>query len=251
MVRALTRIVLRYEPVSKQISVIETRLTQGRTMLARDNVELRQLYEDIETQQAVIQRQTFLGELLLDHLTAMLDEVTDPLERDRIGGALHDIAVRVQDLHTMQEVHTQYFVSIELTRQNNRRLGQAVDRTVSLAANVVTVGLAVQAALVRQRNVKEATERTREFLGEMVTRNAAAIREQTEAIGDLYNDPVIAMDKLEQAHRDLVAALDTASQMREQGITTARTNISQLKVLTAELSEHVQGLDDDLPERHS
>ena len=38
----------------------------------------------------------------------------------------------------MQEVHLQYFVSIELTRQNNNRLGQAVDRTLTLATNVVT-----------------------------------------------------------------------------------------------------------------
>ena len=38
----------------------------------------------------------------------------------------------------MQEVHVQYFVSIELTRQNNNRLGQAVDRTLTLATNVVT-----------------------------------------------------------------------------------------------------------------
>ena len=63
---------------------------------------------------------------------------------------MHDVATRLQDLHTMVEVHLQYFVSIELTRQNNNRLGQAVDRTLALATNVVTVGLAIQAALVRQ-----------------------------------------------------------------------------------------------------
>ena len=141
----------------------------------------------------------------------------------------------------MQEVHVQYFLSIELTRQNNNRLGQAVDRTLALATNVVTVGLALQAALVRQRRVKEATERTRSFLGEMITQNASAIRRQTEEIGDLYNDPVIAMDKLLQAHQDLLAALDAASLLREQGISTARTNIHELAGLTRELSEHVQG----------
>ena len=61
MVRALKRIALRYEPVSKQITVIETKLRAGRTLLARDNVELRRLYEDVEAQQQAIQRQVFLG----------------------------------------------------------------------------------------------------------------------------------------------------------------------------------------------
>ena len=196
MVRALKKVALRYEPVSKQITVIEAKLREGRTLLARDNVELRRLYEDVEAQQQAIQRQMFLGELLLHDLSPLLDETDEPLERDRIQAAVHDVATRLQDLHTMQEVHVQYFVSIELTRQNNNRLGQAVDRTLALATNVVTIGLAIQAALVRQARVREATERTREFLGEMIVQNAGAIRRQTEEIGDLYNEPVIAMDKL-------------------------------------------------------
>src|SRR5262249_43308882 len=148
-------------------------------------------------------------------------------------------------LLTMQEVHVQYFVSIELTRQNNQRLAQAVDRTVALATNVVTVGLAIQAALVRQREVKEATERTRQFLGELVTANAAAIRKQTEEIGNLYQDPVIAMDKLTQAHHDLIAALDIAAKLRQDGLDTARRNIAELTVLTDDLQRQVRGLDAD------
>jgi uncharacterized protein YaaN involved in tellurite resistance len=240
LVRRLTKIAVRHEPISKQITVVETRLREGRRLLARDNVELRQLYEDVESQQETIKRQTFTAEVLLHELTA-LEETDDALERDRIQATMHDVATRVQDLYTMQEVHLQYFVSIELTRQNNNRLGQAVDRTITLATNVVTVGLAIQSALVRQRNVKEATERTREFLGEMVAQNAAAIRQQTDSIGDLYTEPVIAMDKLQQAHDDLLAALDAASRLRDQGLQTARQNIDHLKDLTRELIEHVDG----------
>jgi uncharacterized protein YaaN involved in tellurite resistance len=243
LVRSLKKIALRYEPVSKQIVVIETRLRSGRTMLTRDNVELRQLYEDVESQQDAVQRQIFFGHVLLDELQALAGEVHDGREQDRIQTAVHDVAVRLQDLHTMQEVHVQYFVSIEITRDNNQRLCQAVDRTLSLATNVVTIGLALQAALARQKEVKEATERTRQFLGEVITQNAAAIRRQTEEIGDLYNEPVIAMDKLAQAHHDLISALDTASQLREQGVVTARRNIAELTQLTRDLATHVEGLE--------
>ena len=65
LMRALKKVALRYESASKQIVVIETKLAQGGTLLARDNVELRRLYEDVETQQEAIHRQIFLGELLL------------------------------------------------------------------------------------------------------------------------------------------------------------------------------------------
>jgi uncharacterized protein YaaN involved in tellurite resistance len=245
LVRKLKRIAVRYEPVSKQIVVIETKLREGRNLLARDNVELRRLYEDVETQQAAIQRQIFLGEVLLQELQPVYAEMVDPIERDRVQAALHDVALRVQDLRTMQEVHLQYFISIELTRTNNNRLGQAVDRTLALATNVVTVGLAIQAALVRQNAVAEATERTRDFLGEVITQNAAAIRRQTDEIGNLYNQPVVAMDKLVQAHEDLLAALDAASCLRDEGIVTAKRNIDQLTGLTRELNAQVEGIADE------
>jgi uncharacterized protein YaaN involved in tellurite resistance len=245
LVRALKKIAIRYEPISKQVTIIETKLREGRTLLARDNIELRRLYEDIESQQEAIARQAYLGELLLVELTPLVDEATDPMQRDRLQAAVHDVATRVQDLYTMREVHLQYFVSIELTRQNNNRLGQAVDRTLTLATNVVTVGLAIQAALVRQQRVKEAAERTQAFLGEMITQNAAAIRRQTEEIGDLYNEPVIALDKLTQAHHDLLTALDTASRLRAEGVDAARRNIAEITVMTEEMAEHVQGLEDE------
>jgi uncharacterized protein YaaN involved in tellurite resistance len=154
-------------------------------MLVRDNVELRKLYEQLEGQQPAIQRSAYLGQILMDHLNQLLQQTPDPMKREKIRGALHDVAMRVQDLKTMEEVHVQYFVSIELSRQNNNRLGQAVERTITLATNIVTVGLALQAALIRQRNVAEATKRTREFLGNLIAANAAAIKTHTQEIGDL------------------------------------------------------------------
>ena len=243
MLRTLKKVAIRYEPATKQITIIETKLREGRALLVRDNVELRRLYEDIEGQQDAIKRQTYLGQVLLQELEELQVDDDDPLQRDRLQAAKHDVASRVQDLLTMQEVHVQYFVGIELTRQNNQRLGQAVDRTLTLATNVVTVGLALQAALVRQREVQEATERTRQFLGELIVSNATAVRRQTEEIGDLYQDPVIAMDKLTQAHHELVAALDAAGKLREQGLDTARRNIDELTVLTQELDRRAHGSD--------
>ena len=241
-VRMLQRIALRYEPVSRQIATIETRLREGRGVLVRDNVELRKLYEQIEAQQPAVQRNSFLGELLMQHLTELIEKTPDPMKRERIRGALHDVSMRVQDLRTMEEVHVQYFVSIEMSRQNNNRLGQAVERTLTLSTNVVTVGLAIQSALIRQRSVMEATRRTREFLGTLITANAAAIRTHTQEIGDLYVNPVIAIDKITQAHNDLVEALDIADRLRQEGIDAARENIARLSELSASLMQRASGL---------
>ena len=150
--------------------------------------------------------------------------------------------MRVQDLRIMEEVHIQFFVTIEMTRQNNARLGQAVDRTLDLGANVVMLALAIQAALARQQRVLEATQRTREFLGNLILANAAAIQRHTVEIGDVYNSPVIAVEKIAQAHTDLIEAMDAVERLKQEGIDTARENITKLSELSADLSHRAGGL---------
>ena len=240
--KTLEKIAIRYEPISKQVSVIETKLREGRAMLARDNVELRKLYEQVESQQTPIQKNAYMGELVMEQLDVVLKRTEDPLKMERVRNVLHDVSMRVQDLRTMEEVHIQFFVSIEMTRQNNNRLGQSVERTLALGSNVVMVGLAIQSALTRQKRVIEATKRTQEFLGNLIVANAASIRQHTQEIGDIYNSPVIAIEKITQAHNDLIEAMNTADRLKQEGIDSARENIAKLRQMSSELDDRSRGL---------
>ena len=148
-------------------------------MLARDKVELRKLYEQVEEQQQPIGKNAYLAELVMQHLDTNLARTEDPLKRERMRNVLHDVAMRVEGLRTMEEVHVQFFVSIEMTRQNNSRLGQSVERTLALGTNVVMIGLALQVALVRERAVMEANRGMREFLGNLIMANAETIKRHT------------------------------------------------------------------------
>ena len=243
-IKVLEKIAIRYEPVSKQVTMIEGKLREGRQMLARDNIELRKLYEQVEQQQLPIQKNAYMGELVMQQLTELQERTDDTLKVERVRNALHDVSMRVQDLRTMEEVHIQFFVSIEMTRQNNNRLGQSVERTLALGSNVVMVGLAIQSALTRQKRVMEATQRTREFLGNLIVANAASIRQHTQEIGDLYNNPVIAIDKITQAHNDLIEAMNEADRLKQEGIDSARQNIAKLSQLSADMQQRSQGLRD-------
>ena len=66
--KTLRKIAIRYEPVSRQVAFIETKLQDGKAMLARDNVELRKLYQQVEDQQLPIRRNAYMGELVMQHL---------------------------------------------------------------------------------------------------------------------------------------------------------------------------------------
>ncbi len=242
ILRILERIAIRYETVSRQVQIVETKLREGRSMLRRDNIELRKLYEQIEDQQLPIRKSAYMGLHLMQQLNRLLTNIEDPFEEERFRNALHDISMRVQDLRTTEEVHIQFFVSIEMTRQNNNRLSQSVDRTLSLASNMVMVGLAIQTALARQSKILEATQRTQEFLGNMIVSNAAAIKRHTEEIGDIYNNPIVAIEKITHAHNDLIEAMEIANKLKQQGIEFAQENITKLGQLTADLQERSRGL---------
>jgi uncharacterized protein YaaN involved in tellurite resistance len=243
--RVLERIALRYEPASRQVVLIEAKLRAGRAMLARDNIELRKLYEQVEEQQVPIENNAYLGELVMRELNILLERTDDELKKERVRIVLHDVSMRVQDLRTMEAVYTQFFVSTEMTRQNNSRLGQSVERTLALGTNVVLIGLAIQMALIRQERVLKAQQRTREFLGNLIAANAASILQHTQDIGDAYNNPVIAIDKIAQAQHDLIEAMDIAERLKLEGIQSARQNIAKLSELTAEMAQRSQGLRDD------
>ena len=242
LVTRLKKIAIRYETVSKQVRVVESSLQDGRMLLTRDNIELRMLYEQVEAQQLVILKNGYLGELLMQKLEEALERSDASPKAARLREALSDVATRVQDLKAMVEVHIMLFVSIEMTRQNNTRLGQSVDRTLTLATNTVTIGLALQSALARQKRVLEAVQRTREFIGDLLAANAASIRQHTAEIGDIYNSPVVAIEKLAQAHNDLVEAINLVEQLKTEGLDAARQNIDRLNEMAEELRQKLEGL---------
>ena len=67
--------------------------------------------------------------------------------------------------------------------------------------------------------------------------NAAAIKQHTEEIGDIYNNPVIAIEKITEAHNQLIEAMETASRLKQEGIDSARANIAKLSQMSADLQQ--------------
>jgi uncharacterized protein YaaN involved in tellurite resistance len=85
---------------------------------------------------------------------------------------------------------------------------------------------------------------SRRWHGRSASWRRRAIKQHTTEIGDVYKNPVIAIEKLTQAHNDLIAALDTADRLKAEGIVSARENIARLRTLSEQLEEKVHGLPD-------
>ena len=247
--KILKRIAVKYESVQTQIDGIMNGLRHGKDRLLEDNAELEQLYEQVQEAQLGVQQSAYMGELLWGKIDEALAAATDPGERQKLQAMAHRVAMRVQDLRTMEQVNLQFFASIDMTIQNNDTLGEQVDRTVMVTQSLLTVGLAIQAALANQKKIAGAVKSVQDSTAAMLEANAAAIGAQTREIGEMQNNPVIALDSVKNAYNSLIGAMDEMEQIRSAGTEKARAGIAELTRMSAALEPKVEALQaaGDLP----
>ncbi len=247
--KVLRKIAVKYESVQTQIDHIMNGLRHGKDRLLEDNAELEQLYEQVQIAQQGVQQSAYMGELLWGKIDEKLAACTDPGERQKLQAMMHRVAMRVQDLRTMEQVNLQFFASIDMTIQNNDTLGEQVDRTVMVTQSLLTVGLAIQAALANQKKIAGAVKSVQESTAAMLEANAAAIGAQTREIGEMQNNPVIALESVKNAYNSLIGAMDEMEQIRSAGTEKARAGIAELTKMSAALEPKVEALQaaGDLP----
>lgn len=240
--KVLKRIAVKYESVQTQIDHIMNGLRHGKDKLLQDNAELEQLYEQVDAAQRGVQQSAYVGELLWKKLEDAAADVTEPVQRQKLQAMSHKVAMRVQDLRTMEQVNLQFFASIDMTVQNNDTLCEQIDRTVMVTQSLLTVGLAIQAALANQKQIAGAVKQVQDSTAAMLEANAAAIGQQTQAIGEMQNNPVIALDRVKNAYNTLVGAMDEMEKIRAAGTEKARAGIAELTKMSAALEPKVEAL---------
>lgn len=240
--KILKRIAVKYESVQTQIDQIMAGLRHGKDKLLQDSTELEQLYEQVDVAQQGVQQSAYVGELLMQRIEDSIVEETETVQRQKLQTMAHKVAMRVQDLRTMEQVNLQFFSSIDMTLQNNDSLCEQIDRTVMVTQSLLTVGLAIQAALANQKQIATAVKQVQDSTAAMLEANAAAIGRQTREIGEMQNNPVIALDRVRNAYESLVGAMDEMEQIRMAGTEKARAGISELTKMSAALEPKVEAL---------
>jgi len=78
----------------------------------------------------------------------------------------------------------------------------------------------------------------------MMAQNAAAVNQAAQDVGDMYNNPVIALEKMEEGFDQLMQAVQTANETMANSTLKAREASARLADMTAELSPVADGLHD-------
>lgn len=244
--KAVSKFIHKYEPMNKHVSGILTGLRAGKDDLLETSIELENQYIEIESAQKEIQSEIYIGEIFIvevEKLEVDVDE-TDAQEKQKLASVKNKAARRIRDLRTMEQAAVQFFISIDQTVATNELLSEQIDSALTVGPMVMTNALRIQAALAKQDTVKQAVQSFQEGLGDMMAQNATAVNKAASEIGDLYNNPVIALEKMEEGFDQLMQAVNTANETMANSTIKAREASAKLADMTAQLNPVAQGLRD-------
>ena len=241
--KAISRFVHRYQPMQKHVNSILQGLREGKDDLLETSIELEHQYEEIAKAQKEIQSEIYVGEIFLDKIEILEAEASDDAQyKQKLASVKNKAARRIRDLRTMEQSAVQFFISIDQTINTNELLSESIDSALVVGPMVMTNALRIQASLAKQASVQKAVKGFQEGLGDMMAQNAAAVNKAASEIGDMYNNPVIAIEKLEEGFDQLMQAVTTANETMAASTVKAREASARLAEMTAELSPVADGM---------
>lgn len=253
--RSLARILRRYEQVRDQVDEISNRLDTHTSMLMKDIGMLDRLYEktleyfrqleiyiaageerlrqlDTETIPALARAVEFGGDVLKAQELGDLRARRDDLER------------RVHDLRLTRQITMQSLPSIRIVQQNDKAL---VGKIASTMANTIPLWrqqLAMTLTIARSTEAGETLQKATDLTNELLTANAETLRTSTQAIRKQIERGIVDMTSVKQANDALIATIDDALRIAEDGKRQRAEATRQLEACEAELKQALVGARD-------
>ena len=248
--KAVSRFIHRYQPMQSHVNGIFDGLRNGKDELLETSISLEHQYEEISAAKQEIESEIFIGELFIQKIDERDQETSadDVQEKQKFATVKNQAMRRIRDLRTMEQAAVQFFISIDQTIATNSLLGEQIDSALIVGPMVMQNALRIQAALAQQKAVKDAVKGFQEGLGDMMAQNAAAVNQAAQEVGDMYNNPVIGLEKLEEGFDQLMSAVNTANETMSSSTAKAREASDRLAAMTAELAPVAAGMRDSRSE---
>jgi uncharacterized protein YaaN involved in tellurite resistance len=225
----------KFESNQDHVTAILGGLQEGKERLLERIIDLSSQYQQLKEAGNSVQEDIYIGEALYKRLETYDANPGDPIETQKLERAKNAVARRIRDLRVAEQAITQFLISINRTADNSNILSEAIDSALFVGPLVLSNAVAIQVALSEQKNIANALDQFQSGLGTMMEQNAGMIEEQTKQIGELYNNPVIALEHLEKSYDKLMNAVTHANEVMNASTTSARELSSQLETMSREL----------------
>jgi uncharacterized protein YaaN involved in tellurite resistance len=244
----IARVLQRYEAVRGQIEGISNRLDHHTSALMKDVGMLDRLYEktlDYFNQLAVYIAAGEEALRRLDHETLPAlgreaEQGGDLLKAQSLRdlrAKRDDLERRVHDLKLTRQVTMQSLPSIRLVQENDKALVSKIGSTMANTIPLWRQQLALAVTIARSAEAGSSLKQATDLTNELLTANAEELRTSSQSIRTQIERGVVDIEAVKQANATLIATIDDALRIADEGKRQRAEAEKQLVVCEQELKQ--------------
>ena len=248
--RPIAKVLQQYEQVRSQVDNISNRLDSHTSTLMKDVGMLDRLYERTLDYFHRLEIYIAAGEEHLRRLdTQIIPALTNEVQASKdvvkaqeladLRARRDDLERRVHDLKLTRQVTMQSLPSIRLVQQNDAALVAKIESTMANTIPLWRQQLAIAVTIARSAEAGETLKRATDLTNELLTSNADALRTSTQTIRTQIERGVVDIAAVKQANDALIATIDDAMRIAEDGKRQRAEAEKQLQACEAELKQAI------------
>lgn len=246
--RPVAKMLQQYEQVRRQVDAITNRLDVHTSTLMKDIGMLDRLYEQAleyfrRLEVYIAAGKERLRRLDTDTLPALAREAEasrDVLKAQQLADVRakrDDLERRVHDLKLTRQVMMQTLPSIRVVQQNDKALVSKITSTIANTVPLWRQQLVMALTIARSAEAGETLQKATDLTNELLTANAETLRSSTQAIRTQIERGVVDIEAVRRANDTLIATIDDALRIAEEGKRQRAEAERQLLACEAELKQ--------------
>ena len=246
--KPIAKVLQQYEQVRSHIDAISNRLDGHTSTLMKDVGMLDRLYDKTLGYFYSLATYIAAGEECLrrldnDQLPALQKEAqasSDVLKAQAVRdlrAKRDDLERRVHDLKLTRQVTMQSLPSIRLVQENDKALVGKISSTMANTVPLWRQQLAMAVTIARSAEAGDTLKQATDLTNELLTANADTLRSSTQVIRTQIERGVVDIAAVKQANDALIATIDDALRIADDGKRQRVEAEKQLIACEAELKQ--------------
>ncbi|MEM8731776.1 MAG: toxic anion resistance protein [Pseudomonadota bacterium] len=165
------------------------------------------------------------------------EQVMKAQELRDLRAARDDLERRVHDLKLTRQVTMQSLPSIRLVQENDKSLVTKINSTLVNTVPLWETQLAQAVTIQRSSEAAKAVRDANDLTNELLTANAANLRESNKAIRTEMERGVFDIEAIKKANADLIGTIQESLQIADEGKAKRAEAEEELKKMEAELRD--------------
>jgi uncharacterized protein YaaN involved in tellurite resistance len=247
----IAKFTARFEMVQEQIDKITDNLLSHETTLSKDIKSLDMLYDKTLTFYDELALYIAAGEAKLKELDDTIipakeadvqaapadDQVMVAQELRDLRAARDDLERRAHDLKLTRQVTMQSLPSIRLVQENDKSLVTKINSTLVNTVPLWETQLAQALTIQRSRDAAEAVRDANDLTNELLTANAANLRETNKIVRQEMERGVFDIEAIKKANADLIGTIEESLEIADEGKAKRKAAEEDLQKMEIELRD--------------